>query len=135
MIIPEILAEVNIVRRLLLKFHSFAVIALLLSYSLRSEGRIPQGAEGSAKPWWQTAVVYQIYPRSFLDTNGDGIGDLAGITAKLDYLQGLGVDALWLNPIYQSPQIDTGYDIADYKTIDPQYGTMKDFDHLVKEAG
>lgn len=79
-------------------------------------------------------VVYQIYPRSFLDTNGDGIGDLPGIISKLDYLQDLGVNALWLSPIYPSPDADNGYDIADYKAIHPHFGTMEDFDTLVAEA-
>lgn len=85
-------------------------------------------------PWWHTAVVYQIYPRSFLDTNGDGIGDLDGVAAKLEYVRSLGVGAIWLNPVYPSPQIDTGYDITDYENIDPQYGTLKTFDRLVREA-
>ena len=79
-------------------------------------------------------VVYQIYPRSFLDTNGDGIGDLPGIIAKLDYLQDLGINAIWLSPIYQSPDDDNGYDIADYKSVDPKFGTMEDFDTLIVEA-
>jgi alpha-glucosidase len=84
--------------------------------------------------WWRNAVIYEIYPRSFQDTNGDGIGDLNGITQRLDYLKELGVDAIWLTPIYPSPQVDFGYDISDYKAIDPQYGTMEDFDRLVAEA-
>ena len=84
--------------------------------------------------WWKHAVIYEIYPRSFRDSNGDGIGDLNGITQKLDYLQGLGVDAIWISPMYPSPQIDFGYDIADYENIDPQYGTLADFDHLMAEA-
>ena len=84
--------------------------------------------------WWKNAVLYEIYPRSFQDTNGDGIGDLNGITAHLDYLQKLGIDAIWLSPCYPSPQVDFGYDISDYEAIDPQYGTMADFDRLVAEA-
>jgi alpha-glucosidase len=85
-------------------------------------------------PWWKHALLYEIYPRSFMDSNGDGIGDLNGITQKLDYLQSLGVDAIWLSPIYPSPQVDFGYDISNYEAIDPQYGTLKDFDHLLAEA-
>jgi len=85
-------------------------------------------------PWWKHALIYEIYPRSFQDSNGDGIGDLNGITQRLDYLQGLGVDAIWLTPIYPSPQVDFGYDISNYQAIDPQYGTMADFDRLVAEA-
>ncbi len=84
--------------------------------------------------WWKNAVVYEIYPRSFQDSNGDGIGDLNGITSRLDYLKGLGVDAIWLTPMYPSPQVDFGYDISDYEAIAPEYGTMADFDRLVAEA-
>ncbi len=84
--------------------------------------------------WWKHAVIYEIYPRSFQDSNGDGIGDLNGITQRLDYLQALGVDAIWISPMYPSPQVDFGYDISDYENVDPQYGTLKDFDRLVEEA-
>ncbi|MGA8160034.1 MAG: alpha-glucosidase [Acidobacteriaceae bacterium] len=84
--------------------------------------------------WWKNAVIYEIYPRSFQDSNGDGIGDLNGITSRLDYLQKMGADAIWLTPIYPSPQVDFGYDISDYEAIDSQYGTMADFDRLVREA-
>ncbi|KXN81390.1 Oligo-1,6-glucosidase [Leucoagaricus sp. SymC.cos] len=82
--------------------------------------------------WWKEAVVYQIYPISFFDSNGDGIGDLNGIHAKLDYLKDLGVDVLWLSPIYRSPLADMGYDISDYRNIDPRYGTLSDWDNLLK---
>jgi len=86
------------------------------------------------KNWWRNAVFYEIYPRSYADANNDGIGDLKGITAHLDYLKDLGVDAIWLTPIYPSPQVDFGYDISDYVAIDTQYGTMADFDRLMAEA-
>ncbi|HSN44548.1 MAG TPA: alpha-glucosidase [Propionibacteriaceae bacterium] len=82
-------------------------------------------------PWWKSAVVYQIYPRSFADSDGDGIGDLRGVIAHLDHLAGLGVDALWLSPVYRSPMDDNGYDISDYEDIDPLFGTLADFDELV----
>ncbi|QFZ79170.1 alpha,alpha-phosphotrehalase [Streptomyces fagopyri] len=82
-------------------------------------------------PWWKSAVVYQIYPRSFADSNGDGIGDLRGIIKHLDYLAGLGVDVIWLSPIYPSPQDDNGYDISDYQNIDPLFGDLDDFDELL----
>lgn len=85
-------------------------------------------------PWWKHAVFYEIYPRSFQDSNGDGIGDLNGITSRLDYLQKLGVDALWIAPCFPSPLVDFGYDVSDYDAIDPQFGTMADFDRLVAEA-
>ena len=86
------------------------------------------------KKWWQDKVAYQIYPKSFCDTNGDGIGDLRGIISKLDYLKELGVDIIWLSPIYCSPMVDQGYDISDYYNIDPQFGTMEDMDKLLREA-
>lgn len=85
-------------------------------------------------PWWKKSVVYQVYPKSFNDSNGDGVGDLNGITEKLDYLADLGVDVLWLNPIYRSPQVDNGYDISNYRDVEPQLGTMADFEHLLQAA-
>lgn len=84
--------------------------------------------------WWKNAVIYQVYPKSFNDSNGDGIGDLNGITEKLDYLKELGIDAIWLSPVYRSPQDDNGYDISDYQDIDPIFGTLSDMDRLIKEA-
>ncbi|MBU3570863.1 alpha,alpha-phosphotrehalase [Priestia aryabhattai] len=86
------------------------------------------------EPWWKKSVVYQIYPKSFYDTTGNGVGDIAGIIEKLDYLKKLGVDVVWLTPIYKSPQRDNGYDISDYFVIQEEYGTMEDFDRLVAEA-
>ncbi len=86
------------------------------------------------KPWWQGAVIYQVYPRSFQDTNGDGIGDLPGIIARLDYIQSLGVDAIWISPFFKSPMADFGYDIADYRDVDPMFGTLADFDRLIERA-
>ena len=86
------------------------------------------------QPWWRHAVIYEIYPRSFQDSNGDGVGDLNGITQRLDYLKALGVDAIWLTPFYPSPNRDFGYDVADYTDVAPEYGTMADFDRLVAAA-
>ena len=86
------------------------------------------------KEWWKEAIVYQIYPRSFSDSNGDGIGDIPGIISKLDYISSLGVNVIWLSPVYASPNEDNGYDISDYYSIHPDFGTMADFDSLVAEA-
>lgn len=84
--------------------------------------------------WWRGAVIYQIYPRSFLDSNGDGIGDLPGIVRKLDYIAELGVDAVWISPFVKSPMKDFGYDVSDYRAVDPIFGTLEDFDQLVEKA-
>ncbi len=84
--------------------------------------------------WWETAVIYQIYPRSFQDSNNDGIGDLPGISTRLDYIANLGVDAIWISPFFRSPQKDFGYDVSDYCDVNPEYGTLDDFDHLLEEA-
>ena len=84
--------------------------------------------------WWRSAVIYQIYPRSFADSTGDGVGDLPGITSRLDALAELGVDAVWLSPFYTSPQKDAGYDVADYTAVDPLFGTLDDFDALLARA-
>ena len=86
------------------------------------------------KEWWKNAVIYQVYPKSFLDTNDDGIGDLKGIDSKLGYLKKLGVDALWISPCYLSPQIDNGYDIADYRKMDPMFGDNSDLEQLIQDA-
>ncbi|MET1250242.1 alpha-glucosidase [Sporolactobacillus sp. STCC-11] len=84
--------------------------------------------------WWKQMVVYQVYPKSFKDTNNDGFGDIKGVTEKLDYLQKLGIEAIWLNPVYRSPMVDNGYDISDYEAIDPTFGTMDDMEELIHEA-
>lgn len=83
--------------------------------------------------WWRSAVVYQVYPRSFADSDGDGVGDIRGIIGKLDHLQRLGVDVVWLSPVYASPQADAGYDISDYRAIDPLFGTLADIDELIAD--
>ena len=119
------------------KIYSIATCVLLTltaASSARAQTTPSTQVATAANSWWKGAVIYEIYPRSFQDSNGDGIGDLNGITSRLDYLKTLGVDAIWLSPIYPSPQIDFGYDISDYEGIDPQYGTLADFDRLVAEA-
>ena len=88
----------------------------------------------AGQEWWRGAVIYHIYPRSFADSNGDGIGDLAGITAHLGYIASLGVDAVWLSPFFTSPMKDFGYDVADYCNVDPMFGTLGDFDRFVDVA-
>jgi alpha-glucosidase len=85
-------------------------------------------------PWWHGAVIYQIYPRSFADSNNDGVGDLAGIIGRLEHVASLGVDAIWLSPFFASPMKDFGYDVADYRAVDPIFGTMEDFDALLERA-
>lgn len=101
----------------------------LLAQQAQSAGRVV-----ADDLWWKHAVIYEIYPRSFQDSTNDGVGDIKGIERRLPYLKDLGVDAIWITPMYPSPQVDFGYDISDYETIDPQYGTMQDFDALMKEA-
>ena len=90
-------------------------------------------ASATAAPWWKGAAIYQIYPRSFADSNGDGIGDLPGITAHLEYVAQLGVDAIWLSPFFTSPMRDFGYDVSDYCNVDPVFGTLADFDGLAEQ--
>ncbi len=123
---------------------SALVFGLAAAKSAPRKSAARTGAKTSAKqtapasertdPWWKHAVFYEVYPRSFADSNNDGVGDLNGITSKLDYLHDLGVDAIWITPCFPSPQVDFGYDVSDYVNIDPMYGTLKDFDRLVKEA-
>ena len=88
----------------------------------------------STLEWWETAIIYQIYPRSFNDSNDDGIGDLNGIIERLDYIAGLGIDAIWISPFFTSPQKDFGYDVAEYCNVNPEYGTLSDFDRLLELA-
>jgi alpha-glucosidase len=118
-------------------FRMFMLAVCLAATGLAAQTTVVASGSPPAidNTWWKHAVIYEIYPRSFQDSNGDGIGDLNGITQRLDYLQALGVDAIWISPMYPSPQVDFGYDISDYENIDPQYGTLKDFDRLVAEAG
>jgi len=99
-----------------------------------AENRSADAAMTAAQPWWRGAAIYQIYPRSFADSNGDGIGDLPGITARLDHVGNLGVDAIWMSPFFTSPMRDFGYDVADYCDVDPVFGTLADFDALVERA-
>ena len=111
-----------------------ALLAVVAGLTLSLSQAQSRDADSEAHPWWKHAVFYEIYPRSFADSNGDGIGDLNGIASKLDYLKDLGVDAIWISPCYPSPQLDFGYDVSDYENIDPMYGNLKDFAHLAKEA-
>ena len=113
---------------------AFCLFLLLIAFSPSLIAQQDTISFQTNSDWWKNSVIYEIYPRSFQDSNGDGIGDLNGITTRLDYLQALGVNAIWLTPIYPSPQVDFGYDISDYTAIDPKYGTLNDFDRLVAEA-
>jgi alpha-glucosidase len=118
---------------------SVIVFVLLTLFSLpavaqSNKAQSSKSGDAEGHPWWQHAVFYEIYPRSFADSNHDGIGDLNGITAKLDYLKELGIDAIWISPCFPSPQVDFGYDVSDYDNIDPMYGTLADFDKLASEA-
>ena len=116
------------------KLNVFAALVLCLLFAAPSIHAQAATKDTKVDPWWKHAVFYEIYPRSFKDSNGDGIGDLNGITSKLDYLKELGVNAIWITPCFPSPQVDFGYDVSDYVSIDPMYGTLVDFDKLAKEA-
>ncbi|MCB1452955.1 MAG: alpha-glucosidase, partial [Rhizobiaceae bacterium] len=96
--------------------------------------RQPEKAAQPDKDWWRGAVIYQIYPRSFQDSNGDGIGDLRGILTRLTHIAGLGANAIWISPFFKSPMLDYGYDVSDYRDVDPMFGTLEDFDAVVTEA-
>lgn len=112
-------------------------VILSVNLNLKKGGSIMMNASTRKKlptDWWKKAVVYQVYPRSFQDSDGDGIGDLNGITSRLEYIKNLGIDVIWLNPIYVSPNVDGGYDISDYENINPSLGTMADFDNLLAKA-
>ncbi len=114
-----------------IKLFSKSVILMGSLYSTVGFSQMKTSTEIPGRKWWKEAVVYQIYPRSFKDSDGDGIGDLNGIIQKLDYVKSLGVDVIWLNPIYASPNADNGYDISDYQDIMKEFGTMADFDRLL----
>ncbi|HEU5402865.1 MAG TPA: alpha-glucosidase [Terriglobales bacterium] len=112
----------------------FALAAVLALATLPLPAQSKPAGNNESHTWWKSAVFYELYPRSFGDSNGDGVGDLNGITAHLDYLKQLGVDAIWITPCFPSPQVDFGYDVSDYENIDPMYGTLKDFDRMQQEA-
>ena len=113
-------------------YHSSILFALLLICFTNAQGQLNNTTNKTNRQWWKEAIVYQIYPRSFKDSDGDGIGDLKGIISRLDYLKSLGITAVWLNPIYSSPNDDNGYDVSDYRNIMKDFGTMADFDELLK---
>src|SRR3712207_9062509 len=103
--------------------------------AMAARGYRPAAMSEPGAPWWRDAVVYQVYPRSFQDSDGDGEGDLRGVAARLDHVARLGADALWLSPIYPSPMADGGYDVADYEAVHPRFGTLADADTLIGEIG
>jgi alpha-glucosidase len=110
------------------------LVGAFMAASIAAAQTSSHAVDAEGHQWWQHAVFYEIYPRSFADSNNDGVGDLKGITSKLDYLKDLGVDAIWISPCFPSPQVDFGYDVSDYENIDPMYGTLADFDVLASEA-
>src|SRR5258708_10309046 len=115
------------------RFFSISAFLIIFACVISAVAQTKSGdAEGHK--WWQHAVFYEIYPRSYADSNNDGIGDLKGITSKMAYLHDLGVDAIWISPCFPSPQMDFGYDVSDYENIDPMYGTLDDFDHMATEG-
>jgi alpha-glucosidase len=117
------------------KVSQIIFISALLSISFAASAQTKaKSVDSEGHQWWQHAVFYEIYPRSFADSNNDGVGDLKGITSKLDYLKDLGVDAIWISPCFPSPQVDFGYDVSDYEDIDPMYGSLTDFDTLATES-
>ena len=132
----------------MLKLAKFALVTITLGLCLSAIAAAPQQSaapnaahkrarqtsQRAQDPWWKHAVIYEIYPRSFQDSNGDGVGDINGITSRLDYLHDLGIGAIWITPMYPSPLVDFGYDVADYGALDPLYGTMADFDRMMAEA-
>lgn len=114
--------------------YGIAAALLALAPAFASAQGVMKNVDAEGHPWWRHAVFYEVYPRSFADSNNDGIGDLNGIASKTGYLKALGVDAIWITPCFPSPQKDFGYDVADYQNIDPMYGTLADFDHLSAQA-
>lgn len=113
----------------------FCLLLVLASFTIVSSLHAQKhDVDAEGHQWWQHAVFYELYPRSFADSNNDGIGDLRGITSRMKYLQDLGIDAIWLTPCFPSPQVDFGYDVSDYQDIDPMYGTLADFDQMVREG-
>ena len=119
-------------RTILSVTYFLVIVAVITSCNSSNTKNTDNSIVVNDRKWWKEAVVYQIYPRSFKDSDGDGVGDLKGIIAKLDYLKSLGIDAIWLNPIYSSPNDDNGYDISDYRNIMKEFGTMEDFNALLK---
>src|SRR5919112_1725173 len=111
-----------------------SVDSMLLTAAPLTGTLTPVHAPDKAHGWWRSAVIYQVYPRSFRDMNGDGVGDLAGITAEMPQLAELDIDAIWLSPFYRSPQRDAGYDVSDYCDVDPLFGTLGDFDVMMAES-
>ena len=123
----------NLLHKKTIRMVATLVVLGSLSIAALAQAR-SESVDAAGHQWWQNGVFYEIYPRSFADSNNDGVGDLNGITSKLDYLKDLGVDAIWITPCFPSPQIDFGYDVSDYLNIDPMYGTLADFDKLASEA-
>ena len=120
-------------RRLSLLLPSL-ILPMVLTFFYSRAAAKTKSVDAEGHQWWQHSVFYEIHPRSFADRNNDGVGDLNGVSSKMSYLHELGVDAIWITPCYPSPQVDFGYDVADYRNIDPMYGNLADFDHMVAEG-
>src|ERR1700755_460824 len=116
------------------KYGLAAVLSIALMHLPLHAQSTSKAMDAEGHPWWKHAVFYELYPRSFADSDNNGTGDLVGIASRLDYLKRLGVDAGWITPFYPSPQVDFGYDISDFENIDPMYGAMADFDRLQAKA-
>ncbi len=114
--------------------HTLRTLLILLLSSLAFSQSHKAPVDASGQPWWKHAVFYEVYPRSYMDSNNDGIGDLNGIASKMNYLKWLGVDAIWITPCFPSPQVDFGYDVSNYVDIDPMYGTLRDFDRMEEKG-
>ncbi|MGB1120696.1 MAG: alpha-amylase family glycosyl hydrolase, partial [Saprospiraceae bacterium] len=114
-----------------MKNHFWTIIVILLFFGCDNQKEVNENKQNFEKTWWKEGILYQIYPQSFKDTDGDGFGDFKGVIEKLDYVESLGVNMVWMNPFFESPLVDNGYDVADYRAIHPRYGTMEDFQTML----
>ena len=128
------LISIKHILSLFIRYKMLCISSVALAFLAATAAASADSTGAAAEPWWRTTSIYQIYPRSFQDSDGDGIGDIPGITSRLEYLSGLGVGALWLSPIFKSPMKDFGYDISDFTDVDPIFGTLDDFREMADRA-